>query len=240
MLKNSFKRIARSLGLEVKSYNLTNSQVALIGHLLKYYSIDLVFDVGANRGQYASFLRDCQYRGRMVSFEPLSSAHSRLVAASRNDPRWEVAPRVAVGDREDEIAINISENSLSSSVLPMLDTHLKAAPESAFRGSEVVRLSRLDTLAKDYIKEDDRAIFLKIDVQGFEKQAIEGATGILPLVKGLQLELSLVPLYEGQVLLEEMLYFLQELGFSLYSVSPVFNDPVTGRALQIDGIFVKS
>ncbi|MEG3438750.1 FkbM family methyltransferase [Pannus brasiliensis CCIBt3594] len=240
MLKNSLKRIVRSLGFEVKRYNLNNSQVALIGHLLKYYNIDLVFDVGANEGQYARFLRECQYTDRIVSFEPLSSARSRLVAASRNDPRWEIAPQVAIGDREGEITINISENSLSSSVLPMLDTHLKAAPESAFRGSEVVRLSRLDIVAKDYLKDDDRAIFLKIDVQGFEKQAIEGAAGILPRVKGIQLELSLVPLYEGQVLWQEMLDLLQELGFSLYSISPVFNDPETGRALQIDGVFFKS
>jgi FkbM family methyltransferase len=240
MVKKSLKKLFRKLGFEVKRYNLNTSQVALMETLLKYHHIDLIFDVGANCGQYASFLRDFGYEGKIVSFEPLSSAYSQLLTLSKKDNLWEIAPRSALGDQEGEITINIAGNSQSSSVLSMLDSHLQAAPESAYCGSEIVQLRRLDTLAKDYITKDTKSIFLKIDVQGFEKQVIEGAFQILPLVKGIQIEMSLVPLYDKQVLFEDMLEFMRQIGYELYTVIPNFADQKTGRLLQIDGIFFES
>ncbi|GCA89702.1 FkbM family methyltransferase [Microcystis aeruginosa] len=240
MIKKSLRKLFRKLGFEVKRYNLNTSQVALMERLLKYHQIELIFDVGANCGQYASFLRDCCYRGKIVSFEPLSTAYSQLLTLSKKDNLWEIAPRSALGDQEGEITINIAGNSQSSSVLSMLDSHLQADPESAYCGSEIVQLRRLDTLAKDYITEGTQSIFLKIDVQGFEKQVIEGAVQILPLVKGIQIEMSLVPLYDQQILFEDMLEFMKEIGYDLYTIIPNFADKQTGRLLQIDGIFFKS
>jgi FkbM family methyltransferase len=195
MFKKIIKKLSRSLGIDLKRYNVQTSEAARMQQLLDYHKIDLVLDVGANVGQYAKSLRDLGYSGRIVSFEPLSSAYSQLKTASKKDLLWEIAPQTAIGNQEGEIIINIAGNSQSSSALPMLDAHVQSAPESAYSGSETVKLSRLDTLAKDYIKSETKSIFLKIDVQGLEKQVLEGATAILPLVKGIKLELSLVPLY---------------------------------------------
>ncbi|TRU14405.1 MAG: FkbM family methyltransferase [Microcystis sp. Msp_OC_L_20101000_S702] len=239
MLKKIVKKLARSLGIDLKRYNVQTSEAAKMHRLLAYHNIDLVFDVGANIGQYAKLLRELGYSGRIVSFEPLSSAYSQLKAVSEKDPLWEIAPQTAIGNQEGEIIINIAGNSQSSSALPMLDAHLESAPESAYSGSETVKLSRLDTLAKDYIKSETKSIFLKIDVQGLEKQVLEGATAILPLVKGIKLELSLVPLYEGQVLFKEMIDIIEKLGYELYGIEPGFTAEKTGRMLQMDGIFFK-
>ena len=239
MLKKTIKKLARSLGVDLKRYNVQTSEAAKMQRLLAYHNIDLVFDVGANIGQYAKLLRELGYSGRIVSFEPLSSAYSQLKAVSKKEPLWEIAPQTAIGNQEGEIIINIAGNSYSSSALPMLDAHLESAPESAYSGSETVKLSRLDTLAKDYIKSETKSIFLKIDVQGLEKQVIEGATAILPLVKGIKLELSLVPLYEGQVLFKEMIDIIEKLSYELYGIEPGFTAEKTGRMLQMDGIFFK-
>ena len=239
MLKKTIKKLSRSLGIDLKRYNVQTSEAAKMQRLLAYHNIDLVFDVGANIGQYAKLLRELGYSGRIVSFEPLSSAYSQLKAVSKKDPLWEIAPQTAIGNQEGEITINIAGNSQSSSALPMLDAHLESAPESAYSGSETVKLSRLDTLAKDYIKSETKSIFLKIDVQGLEKQVLEGATAILPLVKGIKLELSLVPLYEGQVLFKEMIDIIEKLGYELYGIEPGFTAEKTGRMLQMDGIFFK-
>ncbi|MCU7244314.1 MAG: FkbM family methyltransferase [Microcystis aeruginosa L111-01] len=239
MLKKIVKKLSRSLGVDLKRYNVQTSEAAKMQRLLAYHNIDLVFDVGANIGQYAKLLRELGYSGRIVSFEPLSSAYSQLKAVSKKEPLWEIAPQTAIGNQEGEITINIAGNSYSSSALPMLDAHLESAPESAYSGSETVKLSRLDTIAKDYIKSETKSIFLKIDVQGLEKQVIEGATAILPLVKGIKLELSLVPLYEGQVLFKEMIDIIEKLGYELYGIEPGFTAEKTGRMLQMDGIFFK-
>ncbi len=77
-------------------------------------------------------------------------------------------------------------------------------------------------------------------MQGFEKQVIEGSFQILPLVKGIQIEMSLVPLYDQQILFEDMIEFMRQLGYELYTIIPNFADKHTGRLLQIDGIFFKS
>lgn len=238
-MRNIIKKTFRALGYEIGQFNPQACNEARLKHFLKYYEIDLVLDVGANIGQYSNLLRELGYKNRIVSFEAVSSTHKKLQQVSRNDNFWEIADLCAIGNEEGSITINISGNSVSSSVIPMLDSHRSAAPESAFYDVETVPLRRLDTIAKDYLQDIGPSVFLKIDVQGFEKQVLEGATGILPWVKGIELELSIIPLYQDQLLYGEIIQYLDELGYELYAFIPDFSDSVTGRMLQMDGIFLK-
>ena len=236
---NKIKNLTNQLGWEIRRYHPAVSEIPRMYQSLVYHEIDLILDVGANVGQYGMLLRRLGYSGKIVSFEPLSSAYSQLKAASQKDSLWEVAPRTAIGNENSQISLNISANSQSSSVLNILDSHVNAASNSAYIGSEKVELNRLDTVARDYLNKDRNSAFLKIDVQGFEKQVIEGATNILPRIKGIQTEMSLIPLYQGQLLYKETIELLDKLGYELYSVIPGFADPQTGRLLQMDGIFFK-
>jgi FkbM family methyltransferase len=238
-MKILLKKAFRKCGVEVRKYSPDTSEAARIQRLLTFHNIDLVLDVGANVGQYAKYLREIGYAGKIVSFEPLSSAYSQLVAASRKDPLWEIAPRAAIGDRNGEIKINISKNSFSSSVLPMLDSHLSSAPESAYIATEKVKLCKLDTVAPIYIGDTPHSVYLKIDVQGFELKVLEGAVRILPKILGIQLELSLIPLYDGGILFSEMIDKMEQAGYELHAVIPGFTDVKSGRMLQMDGIFIK-
>ncbi len=240
-MKKQIKQAFRSLGLELELHKFSPdiSQVARLKRLLDYHQIDLILDVGANRGQYARYLREIDYRGKIVSFEPLSECYQYLLSVSQSDPLWIIAPQGALGDRDGEIAINVSANTLSSSVLGMLDRHVKAAPESAYIAQETVPLRKLDTVANHYLTDNVQGIFLKLDVQGFEMPVLAGAQESLPRIKAIQLELSLVPLYEGQILLRETLDRLEEMGYELHQISPDFTDIHTGRMLQVDGIFIK-
>lgn len=238
-MKSTVKSLINQLGFELKKYTIQGSESCRFKHFLAYYEVDLVLDVGANIGQYATSIRQIGYLKKIVSFEPLSNAYAQLQAASSKDPLWEIAPRSAIGNTEGEIAINIAANSISSSALNMLESHVKAAPQSVYCGLETVKLSRLDSIARQYITQDTKSIFLKIDVQGLEKQVIEGASQILPLVNGIQIELSLVPLYQDQLAFPSMLKFMEDIGYELHAVVPGFTDLKTGRLLQMDGIFFR-
>ena len=240
-MKKQIKQAFRSLGLELQLHKFSPdiSEVARLKRLLEYHNIDLVFDVGANIGQYARHLREIGYGGKIVSFEPLSQCHAKLQSLSQSDPLWEIAPQGALGDRNGEIDINVSANTLSSSVLGMLDNHVEAAPESAYINQEKVTLRTLDSLASNYLTEEIQGTLLKLDVQGFEMQVLAGAMASLPQIKAIQLELSLVALYEGQILFRETLDKLESMGYELYQISPDFTDVKTGRMLQVDGIFIK-
>jgi FkbM family methyltransferase len=211
---------------------------SFLARQLSAHQVDVVYDVGANTGQFAQQLREAGFPGRIISFEPSTTAHAKLVRSARRDLNWIVAPRIAVGDHNGTIALNLAGNSVSSSVLPMLPAHASAAPESGYIGSEAVNLRTLDSLDADLAMESERR-FLKLDVQGFEHKVLEGARRFLAHVVGIQLELSLVPLYDGEHLFHPMLHELEDRGYDLWSVVPGFSAPDTGRLLQVDAIFFR-
>ena len=244
-IKRIIKGFLRNvLGIEVcwsRNFPPSAAQVAAMQIVtsLRKFEIDLVLDVGANKGQFASEIRQCGYKGRIVSFEPLSQAHRELIQSSAGDPLWDAYQRCALGDHDGEVEINIAGNSESSSILPMLESHRSAAPESAYKGKEFVPIKTLDAVAGQYVK-NALATFLKIDTQGFEWQVLDGARDTMPHIKGILVELSLVPLYEGQHLWREVIDRLEAAGFTLWAFKPVFTDQATGRTLQVDGVFYRN
>ena len=206
---------------------------------LQCFRIDLVLDVGANAGQFGTDLRSMGYRGRIVSFEPLTSAHAQLLRAADGDQAWSVHARCAVGDRDDSVTINMAGNSVSSSLLPMTDTHESAARASAYVGVEQVSLVRLDSVAEACLA-GARAPFLKIDTQGLEWAVLDGAPMLLPRLRAVLCELSLVHLYDDQHLWLDVIHRLEAEGLRTWAVQPGFTDRREGRTLQLDAIFFRT
>jgi FkbM family methyltransferase len=239
MLKDIAKTVARMLGLEVRGFRPSSSQAAQLRTMLRSHGVNLIFDVGANAGQFGRELRwHVGYRGRIVSFEPITAVHRALTKAAAGDQLWDVAPCAAIGAERGSIVINVACNSVSSSVLPILAAHVRAAPMSRYSGTETVPLMPLDALAPEYFSADSVA-FLKIDTQGYESQVLQGARQTLARVVGVQLELSLIPLYAGQALMPELIGNMQELGFDLWGIAPTFAEANTGRMLQVDATFFR-
>lgn len=236
--KHKIKKLLHTLGIEAHRYHPTASPLARLMAAIHAFEIDLIFDIGANEGQFAMELREGGYQGRIVSFEPLAQAFDKLSTLSKHDRAWLVHPRCALGDHMGEIDINISGNSVSSSVLPMLAAHSAAAPQSAYIGRERVPLITVDSMSQDYFA-GSRAPLLKIDTQGYEWQVLDGAMTSLPKVSGILMELSLLPLYQGQRLWRECVERLESAGFVLWSLEPAFVDPINGRTMQWNGLFFR-
>jgi FkbM family methyltransferase len=229
------RRAANSIGRRLGDPDAVAAQMAA---LLRHFEIDVVLDVGANAGQYGLSLRKGGYTGRIVSFEPLEAAHARLSDRATRDSAWIVHPRSAVGSSSGQIEINVAGNSVSSSVRPMLAAHSEAAPESQFVATERVDLITLDSVYGQYCPPPSRAL-LKIDTQGFEKEVLDGAVQASRSLRAVQLELSLVPLYEGQHLWDYFMERLRQEGFGLWAFLPGFADPRTGQTLQVDAVFAR-
>jgi FkbM family methyltransferase len=237
-MKDGLRSLLRKAGVEAYRYSIHTSTGAQLNRLLEHCKIDLVLDVGANSGHYATGLRAHGYTGKIVSFEPLQSAHAKLTAAAGGDSLWQVAPRMALGATEGKIDINVAGNSLSSSILEMLPEHERAAPGSAYVGRESAPLHRLDLVATECIT-GAKSVLLKIDTQGYEDRVLNGAAGVLNSMTALQAELSLVPLYAGQPLFDEMREKIEMMGFVLFAIFPGYVHERTGQTLQIDGFFVR-
>ncbi len=200
--------------------------------------IDLFLDVGANVGQTGTSLRKAGYKGRIVSFEPVPAAHRALQQAAAADALWEIAPPMAIGDQDGEIAMNVSEASDMSSALEASEALMSALPNTRVRERLSVVSHRLDSILPEYLN-GASSIFLKIDTQGFERSVLKGAPETLRRIKGLQMELSLFPLYEGE---ETYLTFLQELhalGMEPHMLVETNFSKRLNRQLQIDAIFIR-
>lgn len=200
--------------------------------------VDMVFDVGANSGQYAKKIRKEGYDKTIISFEPIAAAHSALQLNSKDDPRWIIHPRCALADFKGEAWINVAENSYSSSLLNILEAHTRAAPDSKYISRERIKIEPLDSIYNKYYKHDMR-VMLKIDTQGFEDKVLIGGKRSLDSIGIVRLELSTVPLYEGQRLYDYFFHFFEKKGFGLWDVQPAFQDRRSGRLLQFDAVFVR-
>lgn len=229
----ALRKLGKSMGYDLK---MTDEERFIL--LLNNNRIDLIFDIGANEGQYAEMLFELGYKGKIVSFEPLTSAHEILKQKSKTKPNWIIAERCAIGNEDGEIFINISENSVSSSILKVMDSHTKSEPSSKIINCEKTKIYKLDTIANQYIG-SSKNLLIKIDTQGYEDNVINGGLQTINISKGLQIELSLVKLYEGQKLFNEILERVTGMGFSLMQIEPSFTDKETGRMLQVDGIFFR-
>ena len=240
MLSDYVKCLARVAGLELRRFGVASSPTAQMRAMLAAQRIDTVFDVGANAGQFGWQLRrHVRFQGRIVSFEPMRAAYEQLQRAAAGDALWDVAPRAAVGAEPGTATLNLAGNSVSSSILPMLESHASAVPESRYAATESVPVVTLDSVADDYLAPQSR-LLLKIDTQGYESQVLQGGPRTLARATGVQLELSLIPLYAGQKLMPELIACLQEEGFELWSLVPAFVEPVTGRTLQVDATFFRT
>ena len=230
------RRLMNRFGVDIVPFRTSRHPIARRRHLFDQNEIDLIVDVGANCGQYGGFLRRVGYTGRISSYEPLASAFAQLSATALSDPKWDVH-HIGLGETEGTAILNIAQNSESSSILPMLPAHLRGYPESRYVATETVPMT---TLAKvlDGLSTSSR-IFVKVDTQGYERQVIEGAGDAIANVRGVQLEMSLVSLYEGESLMPEMINFMKDKGLILMSVEPGSSDPQTGQLLQLDGLFFR-
>ena len=205
--------------------------------LLRKYKVDFVFDVGANTGQYASQLRRAGYKGEILSFEPLNEAFAALRKKTDQDNLWN-AVQMGLGDFDGEAVIHVAENSVSSSIRDIKNEHVQAVPKSKYIAQETITVRKLDTVFHEY-KKEGKTCFLKIDTQGFEKEVINGALQSLSAFAGIQVEMSLVPLYEGESMYEELKKLIEQNGFELFSLEPGFSDPGTGKLMQVDGVFFR-
>ena len=237
-MKKQIKKFFRIFGIEISFFNPATSAAAQQVKALNMLGVDILFDIGANEGQFAREMREYGYKGTIVSFEPLTSARKKLLRLASDDPSWEVHKQLAIGDQDAEIELNVAGNSVSSSVLPMLKSHSNAAVGSAYVDSESVPVARLDSVSGSYLSSESK-LFIKIDTQGFEWQVFDGAYETLKQARGVMCELSLVDLYEGQRLWRDIVERLENDGFILWALQKGFTNPRTGQTLQMDGIFLR-
>src|SRR5262249_48097300 len=155
------KRAVRRMGYEVRSFTPLRSMDAARRALFERRGVDIVVDVGANEGQYGERLRGEGFAGRIVSLEPVAEAYRALSARARADGNW-TARRVAASDADGDVAVHVTTDTRSSSLLARNERFADRAGWAADH-QERASARRLDGLVPDLLRAGERP-FLKLDV----------------------------------------------------------------------------
>ena len=233
---NLFFQIKKIIKLIANYFEYDINKIKNKNKILNHFNIDLVLDVGANIGQTRDQLRNLGYKKKILSFEPLSKEHEILKFKSKNDHKWTIYDKCAIGNTIDKKHINVSKNSYSSSILSILPSHLEIAPESKYIDKEEVKIITLDSIF-DMISKDSKNIYLKIDTQGYEDRVLEGLSKNINKICLIEIELSLLPLYKDQKIWNFFIELLKKKNFGVWSISEGVYNLNNHRTNQADFIF---
>ncbi len=227
-----FRRVFLTVGLDIRVVPNEYRRFAW----LKNQNIRTVFDVGANVGRFTVMIHKILPEASIYAFEPLKDCYEQLVASMKRSAKFQ-AFNYALGDEESETDIHRSNYSPSSSMLPMQDLHRRAFPFTKEETRERIKVRRLDGIVQDLdIREN---ILIKIDVQGFEDKVILGGKQLISRAKILIVETNFANLYERQPLFDVIYEMLRQKGFSYKGNLDQLLNPLDGRVLQADSIFIK-
>ena len=234
-LTQKIRGLVRQTGFDVVRYQPRTHQKARRKALFAAYGITLVFDVGANIGVFGEELREQGYTGKIISFEPVGHCFDLLKARAAQDGNWQ-AHNFALGNSNSTAEINLAEDSTKSSFLPMDPFLNKQIPQAGFVGKQTIQIKTLDSIFDSLCQPGDN-ILLKMDVQGFEANVIEGAAQSLRKINTVQTEMSMRSVYTGQKLYYELSTLLYQQGYVLVGFEDGFADDITGQLFEADGLF---
>lgn len=210
----------------------SDSPFTCIARNLKESNVSSVIDVGANVGQFGLDIRRYGFQGQIVSYEPVNKTFGLLTQTIRRHQPWK-AIQLGLGADESERLINISGNDgLSSSLLEMGSLHLENFPNSATVSQQKISISTIDNQLESLgILPQD--IMLKLDVQGLEAEVLKGASKSLSKIPLCYLEVSIIPLYEGEISFLPILIELSKHGHEMIDVFRGIKGN-NGQLLQVD------
>ena len=178
--------------------------------------IDLVLDLGANVGQFACDIRASGYTDKIISFEPDLKTFELLLKKSQNDKNWAVFNFAISNNCSKKNFYVASDDSLSSS----LNRPLGELSNFNFN-SKVMEITSIESITLDIFANENedlmrhKKVAIKLDIQGHELAALEGAKQVMEQAKVVYCEISFLPLYDNQPTLNEITQFLNSHNFHL-------------------------
>jgi len=173
--------------------------------LKKQYACNFngVLHIGAHHGEeYAKY--------KQLNIEPIvfvEAVPETFQHLIRTVPSECICINTAVGNRDGEIEMHISNASPCSSVLEP-DLHISKYPDIVFGKTKTVKISRIDSLN---IPQCD---FLNIDVQGYELEVLKGASEYLHQVNYVMTEVNRDSTYKNCAMVDELDLFLASYEFT--------------------------
>lgn len=192
-----------------------------------------IIDVGANRGDWTRLALSTFPEASVIMIEPQDEMEpylSKLCGGVGGRHYVKAGAAREAG----ELVLTIWPDLAGSSFAPEVDSsQLKSGKQ---RKTPVVTIDSL--LCETYPKFVPDLI--KLDVQGFELEALSGANTTFGRTEVFIVETSLFGILPGEPITREVISFMFERGYELYDITGYQRRPFDGALGQVDLAFVKS
>ncbi len=198
-----------------------------------------IFDIGAHCGDTTAAYAKHFTESMIYSFEPFSDSYDKLKTRFRDNQMIKVYQQ-AISNRSGMMDFYSYAASAGNSLLAGTNEAEKWVdwPDAMMLKNVIkVRVASIDEFCRN--EGIDRIMILKMDVQGGELLALEGAEEMLTkrAICLIYSELLFVPLYVGQAEYYQVCEFLAKFGYELFDMYN-FRYDSSGRIKWCDGLFV--
>lgn len=210
---------------------------------LDAFGVNWILDIGANRGDVTAAALRSYPNSKVVCVEPVTDTFKILEKNLASFGSRAILKKYAFSDVAGVGEINITNIDGANSILPQAKCHQEWNPHVIEQGKETIALKRLD----DEFGSFPTSMFdiVKIDVEGFEVQVIQGgAKFFADHVRAILIEVSFM---RDTSLDDQCVYkifkLLNELGYALVNLIDVYPGPMDSSSLriaQVDCVFLNT
>ena len=199
--------------------------------------IRTIYDCGAFNGRWAQEINSAIPNLRMALIEPNPLLHEEIGQRTESfKERVQLIP-VAVGDTEKTAELNIWKNTRHTNPTTALAgssllSHVQGKPSESYS----VPVKTIDQISSEIGWTPD---LIKLDLQGYEKEALLGAQSVLNNTKVVISEFGCLQAYENRTKPKELFDILDPYGFLLYDIVDLRYRPYDNAWAGGDFIFVK-
>jgi len=192
---------------------------------------EFILDVGANRGKWTRIAKKIFPNASFFLIEPQIEMRKPLnsLCQELTDVNWIEA---GAGALPGKLTLTIWDDLSGSSVLPSVETDLLSQGKQ--REIEIITIDSLIQSNQFKIPE-----LVKLDIQGFELEALKGASCLFGKTEVFILEVSLFHFFPQAPILRDVIHFMGEQGYEVYDIPGFLRRPFDGALGQVDLAFAK-
>ena len=204
-------------------------QETLLSLARRGYRPRRIVDGGANVGDFARMAKAAFAPLRIDLIEPQPACQKPLMALVDLAPEC-VLHAAAIGRAVGTLQMALDPEE------PSTGAHISNDPGVPVGTVHPVPVDTLDAILAG-ITPDDRT-FLKLDLQGWELEALQGAQAVLPAIEVILIEVSFfAQAYEPPV--ATLIGFLADRGFVMHDIAALVGRQRDNRAHQADFVFIR-